>query len=125
FVEMVSEHGLGTVDSLLRRLCKEHSGPMPPVLVGDKVACDAQQHSGMDVMTACMHHTHVLPVGGFAVDVGGVGQAGLFNDRQCIHVCTDQQRWAGAILQDADHSQRVRSVRVNADVVGDGVPVFA
>ena len=65
-----------------------------------------------------MHHRNIQAIGILGVDLARVGQAGLFIDRQCIELGADEDDWARAILQNADHS-------CAADVFGDFKPEFA
>ena len=58
-------------------------------------------------------------------DVRGVGEAGFFDDGEGVHVGADEERGAGAVLEDADDAEGVGAVGVEADVVGDGVAGFA
>ena len=54
-------------------------------------------------------------------DVAGVGDAGLFDDGKRIHVGTDEQRRARAVLEDGDDAVGLRAIGIFADVLGDGV----
>jgi hypothetical protein len=58
-------------------------------------------------------------------DVAGVGDAGFFDDGEGVHVGADEERGAGAVLEDADDSEGLTAVGVFADVLGDGVAGLA
>ena len=63
--------------ALLRRLKDHHRGAIEiPRL--RQILRRPQQHRSMAVMTASMH---------LAMGFGGIGDAGLFNDRQRVHIC--------------------------------------
>ena len=57
-------------------------------------------------------------------NVAGVGNAGLFDDGEGVHVGADQQV-GPAVLQNADHAVCLAAVGIDADMLGDGVAGFA
>ena len=61
----------------------------------------------------------------FGLDGAGVGNAGLFDDGERVEVGADEQRGAGAVLEDGDDSIGLAAVGIFADVFGDGVAGFA
>ncbi len=92
---------------------------------GGHGARGADEHGGVNVMSARVHHADLLP--GLVVheDVRGIGDAGLFDDGERVHVGAHEQRGAGAVLEDGDDAIGLRAVRIFADVLGDGVSGFA
>ena len=95
----VVDHRLGAGTALLRRLKNHHCVAGEIAGLGE-IACRAEQHRGVTVMAAGMH---------LARRLGGVGQIGLFLDRQRIHVGAQADHLDVAIalrlaaLDDADH----------------------
>ncbi len=94
---------------------------MPPGAAGGHGAGGADEDSGVNVVAAGVHDAGVEAGGGFGDDVGGVGQAGFFDDGQGIHVGADEEGRAGAVFEEGDDTEGVGAVGVDADVVGDGV----
>ena len=95
-------------------------------LIGGECAGGADEDGGVDVVSAGVHDAGAP--GREAVlgdDVGGVGEAGLFDDGERVHVGADEERGAGAVLEDGDDSEGLRAIGVDADVVGDGVACCA
>ena len=124
-VEVVGEHGAGAVDGLFGRLADEHDRAVPLALCLGESAGGADEDGGVYVVSAGMHDASVLTGLRFGHDVAGVGDTGLFDDGQRVHVGADEEGWAGAVLQDADDAVGLRAVGVDADVVADGVAGLA
>ena len=123
-VQVVGEHGFRSVDGLFRRLADEHEGAVPARFGRGHRARDADQYGRVDVVSAGLHDADGFAGLVFGGDVTGIGQARLLDDRQAVHIRAHHERWAGAVLQDADQAVRVRSIGINADVVGHGIACF-
>ncbi len=106
----VINQGLGTAAHFLRCLKTKIDGSRQVCLVVLEHPSCAQQHGGMPVMTAGMHHAR-----GF----GGKRQAGFLLDRQCIHVRTNRDALAFPLTarQDAHHTVIVQAFKRNAQPV--------
>lgn len=61
----------------------------------------------------------------FGEDVRGVGDAGLFDDGEGVHVAADEEGGAGTVFEDSDDAEGVGAIGIEADVVGDGVAGFS
>ncbi len=85
----------------------------------------ADHDADVDVVAAGVHDACVLACFRLRHDLACVRDAGFFNDGQGIHVGADEEGGAGAVLQDADNAESLGAVGVFADVLGDGVAVFA
>ncbi|MNV13899.1 hypothetical protein D3C71_1045630 [compost metagenome] len=95
FEQAIGEHRFRAALAFFGGL--ENQGQGAVELAGRRqVARRAQQHRGVAVMPAGVHAALVLTA---------VGCAGVFDDRQCIHVCPyPELARAAAIAQDADHA---------------------
>ena len=57
--------------------------------------------------------------------MAGVGHAGLFDDGEGVHVSAYGEGWAGAVLEDGDDAVGLRSIRIDADMIGHGIAGLA
>ncbi len=124
-VEVIGEHGLGAVDGLFGGLADDHEGAVPELAVGGEGLRGAEEDGGVDVVSAGVHDADLLAGCVFGEDVRGVGDAGLFDDGEGVHVAAHEEGGAGAVFEDADDAEGVGAVGVEADVVGDGVAGLA
>jgi len=91
--EPVGEHGAGAAEAFLGGLEDEHRGAGEIAGLGE-IAGGAEQHRGMRVVAAGVHH---------AGGLRGPGQVGLLVDRQRVHVGPEADGATGTVaLQHAD-----------------------
>ena len=104
-VEPVVEHRPGAVDGLLGRLADQDHGPRPAVPMIRQPAGGADEAGHVDVVPAGVHHADLTPGLVACLHLAGVGQPGLLDDRQRVHVGADQHDRPVAVLQDADDAE--------------------
>src|SRR5712691_5117426 len=77
-------------------------------------------------MAASVHDANFGAVGSLYFHVAGIGQTGIFDNRQCIHIGSDVYRWTRAIAKNSDDSVGNKAGHlVLAKVVGDVVAELA
>src|SRR6266851_8454413 len=77
-------------------------------------------------MAASVHDANFGAVGALYFHVAGIGQTGIFDNRQCIHIGPDVYRWTRAIAENSDDSVGNEAGRfILAEVVGDVVAELA
>jgi hypothetical protein len=125
FVEVVVQHGARAIDGLFGGLTDQHQRAMPTALLRRHALGKSEQHGHVDVVPAGVHDAHVCALGIGGSGVTRVLEAGLFLDRQPIHVGAHQQSLARTILQDGDEAVRLRFVPIAAHALGDFVAELA
>ncbi|MNL02319.1 hypothetical protein D3C87_1228200 [compost metagenome] len=95
FEQAIGEHRFGATLAFFGRL--ENQGQGAVELTGCRqITCGAQQHGGVTVMPASVHASLML---------AAVRGAGIFDDRQCVHVRPNPEfARAAAVAQDTDHA---------------------
>ena len=112
FVEAVREHRLGAGADFLGRLGDEHQRALPFVLHPGQHAGGSHPAGHVNVVAAGMHDAD-FAIGLVPDDhLAGVGNAGLFGDRQAVHVAPHQHGRPFAVLKDCHHAG-------DADFLGD------
>ena len=105
--EPIVDHGLAAGAAFLGRLEDHHRGSVEIARFG-KIFRSTQQHGGVAVMAAGMHQARRL---------GCVGYARRLRDRQCVHVRTQSDGFAGAALAAADHADDAGAPNATHDIV--------
>src|SRR6185312_1450882 len=119
-VDVVGEQGVGAVDGLLGGLAHENQRAVPLAAQPHHGAGGAEQHGHVDVVAAGVHYGDGGSVVALGGDMAGVGQSGLFGDRERVELAADPERGAGSVAQDGDEAVAGPfGVVVMAEVVGD------
>ena len=88
--QAVREHRPGTAAHLLRGLGDEDERALPAVLEGGERAGRADPAGHVHVVAAGVHDADFVALLVARPHLAGVGQAGLLDDRQGVHVGADQ-----------------------------------
>ena len=99
--QSVVEHAAGALAALFGRLTDEHDRARPADLVAGQILGHADQVGHVDVVAAGVHHADRRAVLVLHLDLRGVGQAGVLDDRQRIEIGPQHQRRPGAVLEHA------------------------
>jgi len=124
-VKAIGQHRPRAVNRFLRRLTYQHQSPVPPALECRQRLRRPDQAGHVNVVSAGVHDSHVLPRRVLRTHFARVGEAGFFHNRQCVHVAANQQAWSWTIFQNGYDSGRLRPIGVSADVFRDRVPRLA
>ena len=89
-IKAVLEHRPGAVDGLLGGLADQDHGSRPAVAMVRQPAGGADEAGHVDVVAAGVHHADLAPGLVASLDLAGVGQPRLLDDRQRVHVGADQ-----------------------------------
>jgi hypothetical protein len=84
-------------------LADKNDGSMPLIFEGHEGAGGADEASEVAIMAAGMHDRDGLPLRVPGDCLTGIGQTGLFLDRQPVHVRADQDHWAGTVCKYGDN----------------------
>ncbi len=103
----VVDHGLAAGAAFLGRLEDHDHGAVEIAGLGEMLG-RAQQHGGVAVMAAGVHHARVL---------GSEGHARSLQDRQRIHVGTQADGLAGGHVAAADHADHAGAADAGDDLV--------
>ncbi len=101
---MVRQHRLGAVDGLFAWLADQHQRPMPLALERGHVARYANHGGDVHIVSARVHHADILPCGVLRPYFARIRQVRVFDHRQRVEVCPDEQRRTGAVLQNPHHT---------------------
>ena len=124
-IEMVRHHCACALNHLFGGLSNQHNGPMPIAFAGCQFARRSQQHSHVQVVSASMHHAHILALRIGRFHGRSVCEPRLFLHRQSIHVRANQQSWPRAIFQHGHNAKRLRPILILAHVLGNRVAQLA
>ena len=100
--QAVVDHRLGALADLFRGLEDEQQGAAPAARVRRQLGRRAEQAGDVRVVTAGVHHRHVLAVGALAAVGRRVVEAGPLEHRERVHVGPEQHGRAVAVGQQAD-----------------------
>ena len=115
--QAVLDHAERTEPDLFGGLGDHHQRAFPAGLVGDKIARGSDPDGHVDVVAARMHHAGLFPAPCRVARFRCVGQPGLLDERQRIHVGADHQRGAGSVLEHGDKAVAADAVLHRAVVL--------
>ena len=116
--QVVFHHDPGADDALLGGLADQHQGAGPLLPLRRHQPRRTHQAGNVDIVAAGVHHECLLPGVIHLLCPGGIGQAGLFLQRQTIHVRAHHHQWPRPVLQQGHHPGA-------ADTLGDLEPRLA
>jgi hypothetical protein len=102
FEQAVLEHLARAGADFLRRLADENQGAAPLFLEARQDARCTDPAGHVHVVAAGVHDADVVAFLVARAQLAGVGNPGLFNDGQSVHVGANEDRRAVAVLEDAD-----------------------
>src|SRR5215472_13754013 len=103
-IQAVAEHRPGPVNGLLGGLAYQDPRSMPLLFKLGEHLRGPKQAGNVDVVTASVHHAHILSGIVFGPDFAGIRKLSLFFDWQRVHVRPYEHGWSGAVFQYSNHS---------------------